>query len=146
MTPATRQDVIHIMQTMWERGIVELTALGVTPEDWLDSWAAKIARGDAVCFDRHAILGCDREGDAINTSFQASKSFEGPAGRAVTREMRRAIPGLMRDRGVTESRTYSLCVNPEAERWFRLLGLEEDTQYQGPRCGPFLLRRFIRRL
>ena len=40
--------------------------------------------------------------------------------------------------------TYSLCISPEAAKWFRLLGLTEDTKYRGPQCGPFRLRRFVR--
>lgn len=132
---------------MWERGRVELEHLGIGPHQWLAGWFNRISRGDAVAFDDHAILGCDWEGqDVICTAFQASTSFESrEVGRKVTREMRRAIPALMQARKARISNTYSLCVHPEAEKWFRLLGLEEDTQYQGPRCGPFLLRRFWRR-
>jgi hypothetical protein len=116
--------------------------------EWLASWSRKIKRGDAVAFERHAILGCDWETpDSINTSFQASDSFEAPGvGRQVTREIRKAIPQLMRERGIRLSVTYSLCVDPQSEKWFRLLGLEEDKDYKGIQRGPYTTRRFIRRL
>lgn len=149
MRPATLEDVLHIGNTMWERGKTELTHLGISPDDWLHNWNVRILRSDAVAFGSHAILGCDWQmaSDVCETAFQASTSFEQPGvGRAITKEIRRAIPQLMRERGASVSHTYSLCVSPEAEKWFRLLGLTEDTKYQGPRCGPFLLRRFVRRL
>lgn len=147
MKLATLHDVIHIGQTMWERGKEELGWLGVTESQWLQGWKERIARGDAVAFDSHAILGCDWEGDdVINTSFQASTSFELPGvGRQVTKQMRQAIPELMRERGVRLACVYSLCVEPEAPKWFRLLGFEEDTNYRGVTRGPYLARRFLRR-
>ena len=132
---------------MWDRGRVELEHLGINAVDWLYGWQQRLERGDAVAFGPakpHAILGCDWEGPGIvNTSFQASKSFE-EAGREVTKEIRRAIPMLMQGRGIKLVNVYSLCVVPEAEKWFRLLGLTEDTQYRGRECGPFRLRRFFR--
>ncbi len=132
---------------MWRRGVDELIALGISPEEWLSRWRLRIQRGDAVMFGSHAILGCDWDGEICSTVFQASRSFEEPGvGRAVTKEMRRVIPRLMEERGVTVLHTYSLCISPEAEKWFRLLGLTEDTNYQGPLCGPFRLRRFVRRV
>jgi hypothetical protein len=146
--PATLGDVQHIFETMWGRGRTELTLLDVHPMEWLASWSRKIRRGDAVAFESHAILGCDWETpDSINTSFQASDSFEAPGvGRQVTREIRKAIPQLMRERGIRLSVTYSLCVDPQSEKWFRLLGLEEDKDYKGIQRGPYTTRRFIRRL
>jgi hypothetical protein len=133
---------------MWARGRTELQELGVNPIDWLQAWHKRISRGDAVSFGPHAILGCDWETpDSINTSFQASESFELPGvGRQVTKEMRRAIPALMRARKIRLSVTYSLCIDPQSEKWFRLLGLEEDTTYRGIQRGPYLTRRFLRRL
>jgi hypothetical protein len=148
LTPATWQDVLHIRKTMWARGRTELQELGVNPIDWLQAWHKRISRGDAVSFGPHAILGCDWETpDSINTSFQASESFELPGvGRQVTKEMRRAIPALMRARKIRLSVTYSLCIDPQSEKWFRLLGLEEDPTYRGIQRGPYLTRRFLRRL
>ena len=60
MAPATLQDVLHIAETMWERGRIELTHLNIEPAEWLEGWKRRIARGDAVSFG-HAILGCDWE-------------------------------------------------------------------------------------
>ena len=144
--PATLADIRHICATMWDRGRVELEYLGIGPVDWLEGWKCRINRGDAVAFGQHAILGCDWESvDACCTSFQASRSFESPGvGLAITKEIRRAIPRLMSERGAKVVNTYSLCVVPEAEKWFRLLGLQEDRDFPGPRCGPFHLRRFFR--
>ena len=137
---------------MWERGRVELTHLGVSPEDWLHGWKRRILLGTAVAFGPekpHAILGWDEEyhsPNVFNTSFQASTSFENKeTGWRVTKELRKAIPELLRDQQAHGIHVYSLCVDPEAAKWFRLLGLTEDTTYQGPRCGPFQLRRFVRR-
>lgn len=136
---------------MWERGRVELTYLGVTPEQWLHGWNRRILLNTAVAFGPekpHAILGWDEEEHSpgyVCTSFQASTSFEQGSGLQVTKEIRRAIPELMKRDNVEQINTYSLCVVPEAEKWFRLLGLREDTNYQGPSFGPFLLRKFVRR-
>ena len=132
---------------MWDRGREELTYLGISPRAWLDGWKQRIARGDAVAFGEHAIFGWNWEGPGVcNTSFQASRSFELPGvGKQVTRAMRRELPALAERAGAKRIHVYSLCVDPEAAKWFRLLGLEEDTKYQGPQCGPFLLRRFVRR-
>jgi hypothetical protein len=145
--PATLADVGHIGKTMWLRGKQELGCLGVTPQQWIYGWARRIKRGDAVAFGSHAILGCDWESeDVVNTSFQASASFEDPrVGKAVTKAMRQEIPRLMEERGIRLFNTYSLCVDPSAEKWFRLLGLEEDKDYRGIQRGPYTTRRFFRR-
>lgn len=145
--PATMADVRHIGQEMWARGVVELDALGIGPAMWLEGWRIRINRDDAVAIGEHAILGCDWESeDVCNTSFQAAKSFELPGiGKQVTKALRAEIPRLMTGRGAKVVLTYSLCIDPGAAKWFRLLGLEEDIKYPGPQCGPFRLRRFIRR-
>ena len=147
MKLATPEDIRHIGETMWERGKTELSALGIGPQEWVDGWRARILRGDAYCFDGHAILGCDWEAtDICNTSFQASTSFEAPGvGRQITSEIRDAIPGLMKECGAKLAYTYSLCVDPSAEKWFRLLGLEEDVNFVGGSFGPYIMRRFFRR-
>lgn len=144
--PATPEDVQHILETMWARGREELSWL-VSPDQWLAGWLNRVRRGDAVAFDEHAILGCDWESeDVVNTSFQASTSFELPGvGKRVTKEMRQEIPRLMESRGIRLFNTYSLCVDPSAEKWFRLLGMQEDRDYVGIKRGPYLTRRFFRR-
>jgi hypothetical protein len=144
--PATLADVLHIGEEMWDRGREELRWL-LPPDQWLEGWKRRIARGDAVAFDSHAILGCDWEAPGtICTSFQAAKSFEDPGvGLRITKEIRREIPRLMQERGIHLVCTYSLCVHPESEKWFRLLGLTEDTSYRGVPRGPYTSRRFVRR-
>jgi hypothetical protein len=133
---------------MWDRGRIELEALEVTPQSWLAGWKKRILLDDAVVFgDADALLGCDWPMDGVmDTHFQASRSFELPGvGKRITKEMRRAIPELMRERKASLSLTYSLCVDPEAPKWFRLLGLEEDLSFKGERHGDFVMRRFLRR-
>jgi hypothetical protein len=132
---------------MWARGREELSYL-MHSEDWYRGWLKRINRGDAIAFDAHAILGCDWESeDTVNTSFQASESFESPGvGKSVTKQIRKAIPQLMQGRGIRLFNTYSLCVDPQAEKWFRLLGLEEDLEYRGAKFGPYVARRFFRRV
>jgi hypothetical protein len=143
--PATLLDVQHVMETMWKRGRKELSALGVDPVQWFTGWDRRIKRGEAVAFGTHAILGWDRESEhVVTTSFQASESFE-DAGSQVTKALRREIPKLMKEQRVSVICTYSLCVEPEAPKWFRLLGLIEDPDYQGKKFGPYTMRRFIRR-
>jgi hypothetical protein len=139
-------DVRNICERMWGRGRVELDALGIGPVQWLQGWKARIERNDAVAFGEHAILGWDWEGPGVcNTSFQASTSFEAKdVGWRVTKELRREIPKLAQRTGAKRIHVYSLCIDPESAKWFRLLGFEED-EYTGPRCGSFLLRRFVRR-
>lgn len=140
-------DVRHVMRTMWKRGRKELSALDVDPAGWIVGWHKRIERGDAVAFAEHAILGCDWEGDTtINTSFQASESFELPGvGKQVTKALRAEIPRLMQARRIRLICTYSLCIDPKAPDWFRLLGMTEDDRYVGARFGEYTSRRFIRR-
>ncbi len=146
--PATLQDVLHVGESMWERGRKELAALGYTPEMWAEGWGKRIRLDDAVAIGEHAILGCDwPAGDVMDTHFQASQSFELPGiGRQVTKAMRKAIPDLMRERGARLSLTYSLCIDPDSPKWFRLLGLEEDIQFKGQSHGEYTMRRFVRRM
>lgn len=129
---------------MWARGRIELEHLNIQPVEWLWGWHQRIQRGDAVAFGPHAILGWDKDGPDVCSAFQASTSFEGPAGFAVTKEMRREIPKLMKARNVRRFNTYSLCIDPEAPKWFRLLGMEEDLIYRGSQRGPYTLRKFWR--
>lgn len=140
------EDVLHVADTMWSRGREELSWL-VSQEDWLRGWAQRIRRGEAVAFGEHALLGWDFEGEGVvNTSFQASRSFEDPGvGKRVTKALRAAIPRLMRERGVRLISLYSLCVDSGAPKWFRLLGFDEDTDYRGIPRGPYVTRRFVRR-
>lgn len=130
---------------MWARGRAEIRALGMSPEQWYAGWHQRIQLSDAVAFDSHAILGCDWEAEGvIATAFQASESFETPGvGSRVTKEIRRAIPRLMTERGARLCFVYSLCTHPEAAKWFRLLGFAED-KYKGDRYGPYTMRRFRR--
>jgi len=146
--PATLGDVSRIGETMWARGRKELAALGIGAGVWAAAWLSRINRNDAVAIGEHAILGCDWEStDVCDTSFQASASFEQPGiGFLVTKALRRAIPELMRERGARVSLTYSLCIDPEAVKWFRLLGLDEDLNFRGERHGDYTMRRFVRRL
>lgn len=139
--------MLHIAKTMWKRGKDELTLLGVEPEAWFKGWFDRIQRGDAVAFGPHAILGWDWESPGVcNTSFQASTSFELPGvGKSVTKEMRRVIPQLAEGRKARLICTYSFCIDPEAPKWFRLIGLQEDLDYRGIKRGPYTSRRFIRR-
>lgn len=133
---------------MWERGRAELTAIGMSQGRWLEEWINRIARADAVAFGADAILGWDWEAPRVCCSaFQASREFDSsPAvGSKITKEMRRAIPKMMRGRNVREVNVYSLCVTPDAPRWFRLLGFEEDLFFQGEHRGPHRMRKFTKR-
>jgi len=150
--PATLEDIVHVGNTMWERGKEELGWLGVSPWLWFEGFKTRINRGDAVAFgnpgEPHAVLGWDWDmhPNICCTSFQASKSFELPGvGKQVTKALRREIPRLMEETRALECHVYSLCVDPGAPKWFRLLGFHESTQYKGPQRGPYHMRRFVRR-
>jgi len=145
--PATLEDVLRVGNTLWERGRKELDALGITHARWLEGWKKRIALDDAVAVGEHAILGCDWPSiEVMDTHFQASETFELPGvGSAVTKAMRKAIPDLMRERKAVVSLTYSLCIDPDSPKWFRLLGLQEDTNFRGEKHGPYTMRRFVRR-
>jgi hypothetical protein len=145
--PATLRDVVRIGEGMWERGKEELGQLGVTEVMWLQGWKEKIQRGEAVAVGEHALLGWDFERDGeICTSFQAAKTFELPGvGKQVTKALRKEIPRLMEERGVRVASVYSLCVDPDSPKWFRVLGFTEDTDYRGIKRGPYISRRFVRR-
>ena len=160
------EDVFHVGEMMWQRGIDELTALGIDKEMWVMGWSRRIASGDAVAIvvehlsyrvgefryvglepETVAILGCDWEEAGIcSTAFQASFHFEGDGvGRAVTRAIRKHIPALMKKHGIYLAQIISLCVDPKAPKWFRLLGFEEDKDFRGMRFGKYRSRRFLRR-
>jgi hypothetical protein len=141
---ATPADVALIADKMWARGREELREMRIDPKTWWAGWMNRIALGNAVAYrvgdSVQAILGWDEEAPGVvTTSFQA---VEGWNGKAVTKEMRRTIPMLMKGRGVYLFNTYSLCVDPDSPKWFRLLGMTEDREFQGFRPT---LRRFFRR-
>lgn len=132
---------------MWERGAVELTALGISAPRFVEDWGKRLKRKDAVAIGDVAILGCDWESPGtICTAFQACKSFErGSNGKQVTKALRREIPRLMQERGIYTASIYSLCIDPKAADWFRLLGFSEDLNYRGASHGGFVMRRFERK-
>jgi hypothetical protein len=139
-----------VCQNMWPRGQVELANWpGLTAEKWLEDWKHRISKGDAVVLgDGVAILGCDRAAGhgVIFTAFQATREFEKPGvGSRITKEIRRAIPALMKERKAAVCFVYSLCVTPDAEKWFRLLGFEPDVSFQPQPCGDYFMRRFWRK-
>jgi hypothetical protein len=135
---------------MWDRGQTELANWpGLTPEKWLEDWKHRISKGDAIALGEGpvAILGCDRVPGhgVIYTAFQATRDFESPGvGSRITKEIRRAIPQLMKERRAKHCLVLSLCVTPDAEKWFRLLGFEEDKHFTPRQCGPYFMRRFWR--
>jgi hypothetical protein len=142
-------DVRRVCQNMWDRGREEMQHWpGATPELWLEDWRRRIERGDAVAFGDEAILAWDRASHGVvYTAFHATREFENPGvGKRITKELRRAIPQLMRDRRVAVCFVLSLCVTPDAPKWFRLLGFEEDSHFEPRPCGPHFMRRFIRRI
>lgn len=132
---------------MWHRGKVELSHLGIRPEQWVEGWRCRINRDDAYAIGEVALLGCDwEEADVCTTSFQATTDFELPGiGKQVTKAIRKAVPELMKRVGARKACIYSLCVDPEAPKWFRVLGFDEDKDFRGFQHGPYTSRRFVRR-
>lgn len=141
---ATEEDAAHVFDHVWERGAVELAAFEVDRAGWLCVCREMIALDCCMTFLRdgipQAIVGVRRHAQVGRTWFQA---VEGINMTGLTRYMRRAIALLVATCRVNVTELHSLCVAPEAPRWYRFLGFKEDNSYNGKAYGPLRERRFI---
>jgi hypothetical protein len=122
--PVTTEGIDYVFNHLWARGREELKLLGwPTPED--ARYAAHYFAGRSL----KTSMFCNPDGDAVLVSgiirpkgelpvtwFQATEEFQRYA-RPITKLMRSEIASFREPLEV-----YSLCVHPDTERWFRLLG------------------------
>jgi len=139
---ATPGRIDYIFDTLWDRGKEELRLLGHT------SFTAKrLAReyvstgiSSGVLSGENPVLitGITREPDGrAITWFQATDEFTRYV-EPITRLMRHECECFGQELSI-----YSVCVHPQTEKWFRILGFKLDGWMEKLPTGGWL-RRFVR--
>jgi len=126
--PAEPEYVVYILENLWERGREELRLLGVTTVS-----EAFIRMMDFIRGGTNSGVLCGPEGKPIIvtgmfredtgqmvTWFQATEEFTKYV-EPITRLMMHEIECYGGDISV-----YSVCVHPQTERWFKLMGFLPD--------------------
>jgi hypothetical protein len=131
----------YVLDNLWPRGVEEFERLGVTKEQAFDRFSGYIATGlrpIALVFDRPVVVtGIGTEGGEQFTWFIATDEFERHAS-AITRQIRREA------RHFDPLYIYSVCVHPDTEKWFRVLGFEKQ-DWRGTTAAGWPLFRFKRK-
>jgi hypothetical protein len=131
----------YVLDNLWPRGIEEFARLGVTKEQAFTRFSDYIATGKrpiALVFDRPVVVtGIGTEGGEQFTWFIATDEFERHAS-AITRQIRREA------RHFDPLYIYSVCVHPDTEKWFRVLGFEKQ-DWRGTTSAGWPLFRFKRK-
>ena len=132
--PATGADIDAVCADIWQRGIDELAAFGVTVEDYRRVSLDQAAHGMCWAFsdDRGpvALLGLDLIGDGVaETTFQATSRFAGRVGRRATDAMIEfARTGHGKVLGVRRYVIRSRSNRPGVGKWFKYLGCRESNE------------------
>lgn len=138
VTPATREAILYVLSYLWPRGEEELRQLGLSKAEAYYRFAdyANHGRNQALIFDGvpAAVVGIATEGHESFTWFQATNEFEKYASQ-ITRHIRREAAAHKGPLYI-----YSVCVHPDTERWFRVLGFMPDNHSQTLPTGAELLR------
>lgn len=138
VTPATREAILYVLSYLWPRGEEELAKLGLSKAEAYYRFAdyANHGRNQALIFDGvpAAVVGIATEGHESFTWFQATNEFEKYASQ-ITRHIRREAAAHKGPLYI-----YSVCVHPNTERWFRVLGFMPDNHSQTLPTGAELLR------
>lgn len=145
--PTTIEDAEFVYDHIWERGAAELAGYGVSRMTWIVKCIAMSAARCCVTFLRGgvrlAILGVEKQGACGVTWCQVTADGERDI-VALTKRLRRSASDLATLAGVHKAATMSLCVSPDAPRWFEFLGYREDASYQGETFAGHRERRFTR--
>lgn len=144
----TVEDAEYIYDHAWERGLAELRAYGLDRLRWVSRCMNMIAtRNCCVTFVKDgnpiALLGVEKAGDLGRTWFQATTEAKSEI-TMLTRQVRRWMKQLAREAGLHTTLLFSLCVSPDAARWFAFLGFREDLHYMGDLIGGRRERCFVR--
>lgn len=139
--PVTPQLLAYVLQNLWPRGEEELRRLGLSKADAFQRfWEyTKLGRSAVLVADEPVIVTGIATEDESFTWFQATDQFDRHA-RAITKYLRAQIK-----KHDGPLYIYSVCVHPDTEKWFRVLGFV-PTDYQERLLSGALLRRFERKL
>lgn len=142
VTPATLETTLYVLDNLWPRGEEELRLLSLSKEDALYRFLhyAKLGRNQTLWGDDGlpvVIVGIATEDGESFTWFQATSHFDRYA-MQITRHIRREAAAHAGPLHI-----YSVCVHPDTERWFRVMGFLPDGFEQSLPSGA-TLRRFTR--
>lgn len=145
---ANLDDALYVFDHLWERGSEELAAYGVTREEWLVLWACMTVVPNCTCaflYKGHvvAVLGVERCEDVGRTWFQATRAFD-DVGVGLTRQMRKVIAELAAKAGLRKAILSSLCISPDAARWYEFLGFSEEKKTECKEFFGRIERNFVK--
>lgn len=144
LTPTAASSVIH---RLWERGIQEAMIFGIhSDKDMFDYCMRRMYDQHAYSAwledDPIAVFGAFPVGGGMyRTWFLATDEFE-DCFMALTRRLRQLIEKESVEAGATAVEIFSACIHPKAARWFGLLGLEPDNDYNSEQGSG--MQRFVR--
>lgn len=141
--PVSVADLLYVLDHLWLRGVEELQRLGMGREDAFYRFLHYARTGykarTLVADDRPVVVvGIADDGGEAFTWFQATAEFDRHAS-AITRYIRReakAYPDALH--------IYSVCVHPDTERWFKVLGFVPTGDEAALPTGA-TLRKFTRK-
>jgi hypothetical protein len=144
VVPLTDNAIAFVLWRLWERGVHELAALGLTKgEAFLRfrDFARAAWHPQALEFDGEPVVvtGINTDENGAFTWFQATEKFAAHA-LEITRHIRKeaaAYPGPVS--------IFSVCVHPDSARWFRALGFVRDDDFSQALPSGALLLKFDRR-
>ena len=136
--PVSRDHILYVLSYLWPRGEEELQRLGLGKAEAYYRFAdyCHHGRNHALIWDGKpvAIVGICNDADESFTWFQATDEFADHAGQ-ITRHIRREAAAHKGPLYI-----YSVCVHPDTERWFRVLGFINDNNSQTLPTGATLMR------
>jgi hypothetical protein len=139
---ATVDDISYVVANAWERGKTELEMLGLDAERAVSQFVDFTKKGGSwvgVVDDVPvAVTGIVTDDPTPFTWFQATDGFHENASR-ITRQLRLGVKAHQGDLYI-----YSVCVHPDTEKWFKVLGFVRDG-WTGLTPAGFTLYRFVRR-
>ncbi len=136
-----------VVPALWERGIREAMIFGIDDlyslhQYALDHMADRRAYAAVSDDGAFAVFGAfPVDADMHRTWFMATEGFNDHF-RPLTRGMKKLIERSAAEDGYSVLETYSACIHPMAAKWFSLLGLQPDGDYNQVNSR---IKRFYRR-
>ena len=133
--PVTPAALAFVLQNLWPRGVEEMNRLGLNTLQAFARFMAYAEMPDAdaaiLSVDGEPIVavGIASEGEERFTWFIATSQFDAH-GKAITKFIRRYV---REHEGALC--IYSVCVHPDTEKWFRLLGFVRSAWVSETREG-----------
>lgn len=143
--PATPERIGYVLRNLWVRGEKELILNGLSKKDAFQTFCEYTKGHYAGCLvDEEGVpvlvAGIVDDHGESYTWFLATERFNDFASE-VTRYVRRVIQRHKTD----PVRIYSVCVHPDTEKWFRVLGCDKDEDFALSLPSGATLYRFKRR-